>query len=176
MSWYFKSINQSFVIAPVLVWVLWNGESAGSPFTESLEYGHALFLQSVWQLLLLWALANMEVGKNSHFQFLWFFCMNVASSGSSDQPLWKAPSPSVGCTEGVDKNLPANAGDEGSVPGLRSSPGGGSGNPLQYSSRDNPTDTGARQATVRGVAKNRPQLSEWARVQVPCPTGNCANK
>ena len=31
------------------------------------------------------------------------------------------------------KNLPANAGDTGSVPGLGRSPGGGNGNPLQYS-------------------------------------------
>ena len=31
------------------------------------------------------------------------------------------------------KNLPANAGDMGSIPGLRRSPGGGNGNPLEYS-------------------------------------------
>ena len=33
------------------------------------------------------------------------------------------------------KNLPANAGDAatGSIPGLQRSPGGGNGNPLQYS-------------------------------------------
>ena len=33
----------------------------------------------------------------------------------------------------VVKNLPANAGDAGSTPGSRRFPGGGSGNPLQYS-------------------------------------------
>ena len=33
----------------------------------------------------------------------------------------------------VIKNLPANAGDSGSIPGLRRSPGEGNGNPLQYS-------------------------------------------
>ena len=36
----------------------------------------------------------------------------------------------------VVKNLPANAGDvrdKGSIPGSRRSPGGGHGNPLQYS-------------------------------------------
>ena len=32
------------------------------------------------------------------------------------------------------KNLPANAGDTGSIPGSGSSPGEGNGNPLQYSS------------------------------------------
>ena len=41
------------------------------------------------------------------------------------------------------KNAPANAGearDEGSVPGLRRSLGGGNGNPLQYSCLENPMD------------------------------------
>ena len=163
-------------ISPLSLHQCWSGSFAGSPFTESLEHGHSLFLQSVWQLLLLWGLANMEVGMNSHFRFLWFFCMNVASSGSRDQPLWKAPGPTLGSTGGTDKNLPASAEDVGSVPGLRSSPGGGNGNPLQYSSRDNAMDRGAWQATVHGYAKNRPQLSDWAHVQAPCPTHNCANK
>ena len=35
------------------------------------------------------------------------------------------------------KNPPANAGDEGSVPGLGRSPGEGNGNPLQHSSLGN---------------------------------------
>ena len=38
----------------------------------------------------------------------------------------------------VVKNPPANAGDTGSVPGLRRSPGGWNGNPLQYSYLENP--------------------------------------
>jgi len=33
----------------------------------------------------------------------------------------------------VVKNLPANAGNTGTIPGLGKSPGGGNGNPLQYS-------------------------------------------
>ena len=37
------------------------------------------------------------------------------------------------------KNLPANA-DVGLVPGSGRSPGGGNGNPLQYSCLKNPTD------------------------------------
>ena len=38
------------------------------------------------------------------------------------------------------KNLPASAGDighAGAIPGLERSPGGGNGNPLQYSSLEN---------------------------------------
>ena len=46
------------------------------------------------------------------------------------------------------KNLPAKAGDArdvGSVPKSGRSPGGGHGNPLQYSCLENPMDTGAWQ-------------------------------
>ena len=53
----------------------------------------------------------------------------------------------------VVKNLPASAGDVGSIPGLGRSPGGGNGNPLQYSCLGNFMDRGAWQATVLGVAK-----------------------
>ena len=59
------------------------------------------------------------------------------------------------------KNLPANAGDirdVGSIPGLERSPGGGYGNPFQYSCQENPMDRGAWQATVQRVAKSRTQL------------------
>ena len=39
------------------------------------------------------------------------------------------------------KNLPANAGEDSSlIPGLGRSPGEGHGNPLQYSSLENPMD------------------------------------
>ena len=44
----------------------------------------------------------------------------------------------------VVKNLPANAGDVNSIPGLGRSSGGGNGNPLQYSCLENPMDRGAR--------------------------------
>ena len=46
------------------------------------------------------------------------------------------------------KNLPANAGELGSIPWWGRSPGEGSGNPLQYSCLGNPMDRGARGATV----------------------------
>ena len=60
------------------------------------------------------------------------------------------------------KNPPANAGDArdlGSIPGSERVPGGGHGNPLQYSRPENPTDTEAWWATVPGVAKSRTRLS-----------------
>ena len=50
-------------------------------------------------------------------------------------------------------NLPANAGDVGSIPGSRRSLEGGNGNLLQYSCLGNPSDTGLWLATVHGVTK-----------------------
>ena len=41
------------------------------------------------------------------------------------------------------KNLPANAGEEDSIPGLRRSPGEGNGNSLLYSCLETPMDRGA---------------------------------
>ena len=40
------------------------------------------------------------------------------------------------------KNPPANAGDVGSIPGFRRSPGEENGNPFQYSCLGNPMDRG----------------------------------
>ena len=40
------------------------------------------------------------------------------------------------------RNLPANIGDKGSIPGLGRSPGEENGNPLQYSCLGNPMDRG----------------------------------
>ena len=57
----------------------------------------------------------------------------------------------------VVKNLPVSAGDirdTDSIPGSGRSPGGGHGNPLQYSCLENPMDRGARRATVYGVKKS----------------------
>ena len=53
------------------------------------------------------------------------------------------------------KNLPPDAGDAGSVPGLGRSSGQGHGNPLQYPCLENPMDRGAGWATVHGVAESR---------------------
>ena len=55
----------------------------------------------------------------------------------------------------VVKNLPANVGDIRDmdlIPGSGRSPGGGHGNPFQYSCLENPMDRGASWPTVYGVA------------------------
>ena len=60
------------------------------------------------------------------------------------------------------KNPPANAGDAGntgSIPGLRRSPGEGNGNPLQYCCLESSMDRGAWQAIVHEVAENETQLT-----------------
>ena len=61
--------------------------------------------------------------------------------------------------DSVVKHLSASAGDTGSIPGSGRSPGGGNGNPLQYSCLRNPMDRGAWRATDHGVAKSQTQLS-----------------
>ena len=61
----------------------------------------------------------------------------------------------------VVKNPPDNAGDvgdRGSIPGWGRSPGGGNGNPLQYSCLENPMDRGSWRATVHSVKKSWTQL------------------
>ena len=55
------------------------------------------------------------------------------------------------------KNAPAHAGDirdVGWIPGSVRSPGGGHGNPLQYSCLENPTDRTAWQVMVHRVSES----------------------
>ena len=53
----------------------------------------------------------------------------------------------------VVKNLPAKAGNAGSIPGSGRSPGEGNSNPLKYSCLRNPVDRGAWWAIVHGFKK-----------------------
>ena len=60
------------------------------------------------------------------------------------------------------KDPPASAGDRrdlGLIPELGRPPGGGHGNPLQYSCLENPVDRGAWRAIVHGVTKSRMRMS-----------------
>ena len=77
-----------------------------------------------------------------------------ARVGTSSDPTSGFPIGSVG------KEYVCNAGDLGSVPGSRRSPGEGNGNRLQYSCLENPMDRGARQATVHGIAKSQTRLCD----------------
>ena len=65
----------------------------------------------------------------------------------------------------VVKNQPSNAGDirdTGSIPGSGRSPGGGHGNPLQYSYQENFMVRGVCRATVHGVTKSLTQLKQMS--------------
>ena len=55
----------------------------------------------------------------------------------------------------VGKESAFSAGNPGSIPGSGRSPGGGHGNPLQYSCLENPMDRGAWWATVHWVKRVR---------------------
>ena len=77
--------------------------------------------------------------------------------------------------EQVVKNLPVKAGDirdMGSIPGLGRFPGGGNGNPLQYSCLENlwteePKDSWW--ATVHRVTKSWTEATQHACMVVTCP-------
>ena len=71
----------------------------------------------------------------------------------------------------VVKNSPTNAGDAGLIPGWGRSPGGGNGNPLQYSYLGNPMDRGAWRATVPGVTKESDETELLSKIQDPQSQG-----
>ena len=62
----------------------------------------------------------------------------------------------LGFSGGSDgKQFSSTEGDLGLIPRLVRSPGGGHGNPLQYSCLENPVDRGVWQAIVHGVTKSQ---------------------
>ena len=65
----------------------------------------------------------------------------------------------------VIRNLPAKAGEAGSISGLGRSPGVGNDNPLQYSCLDISMNRGAWQAIVYGAAKNWTRLRDWTHTR-----------
>ena len=60
------------------------------------------------------------------------------------------------------KESVCSAGDLGSIPGSGRSPGGGHGNPLQYSCLENSMDRGARQASPWGHKES--DTTEWLNI------------
>ena len=83
-------------------------------------------------------------------------------------------SPPTGASQGalVVKNLPANSGDirdADSIIRSGGSPGGGHGNPLQYSCLENSMDRGAWEATVHEVTKSQKRLKHLSIPPLPLP-------
>ena len=80
----------------------------------------------------------------------------------------------LACVSGLcpmEKGFPGLSGQESArsagaagvsslIPGPGRSPGGGNGNPLQYSWLESPTDRGAWRATVHGVADSQTRLRD----------------
>ena len=73
--------------------------------------------------------------------------MDIDMQLQNGLPLWLR-----GGSDG--KESACNAGDQGSIPGLGRSPGGGNGNLLQYFCLENSMDRGAWQTAVYGVTKS----------------------
>ena len=63
----------------------------------------------------------------------------------------------------VVKNLPADAGDTGSIPGLGRAPGEIKWQPIPVSCLGNPMDRGAWWVTVHGMTKSWTRLSTHTR-------------
>ena len=131
--------------------------SAPAHIHLSLTYLWALLLSKVnqWD----WPSCNfshfvfltiIQTGCPVAFSWPWFF-------RSSWQQIWDSQ------IVLVVKNPFANAGDirdVGLTPGSERSHGWQHGNPLQYSSLENPIDRGAWQATVHGVTKSQTPLKQ----------------
>ena len=71
------------------------------------------------------------------------------------------------------KGSACNAGDAGLIPGWGRSPGGGHGNPLQYSCLENPRGQKAWWATVHRVAKSRARLKQLSIHSHTYKTSGC---
>ena len=111
--------------------------------------------------------------RNNHFRGAKMFIPQCISGWPIQQRilLIKADHPPAGMPHAckfsqvalVVKNLAASeedVRDAGVIPGSGRSPGGGQGNPLQYSCLENPMNRGAWWATVHGVTQSRTQLKQ----------------
>ena len=94
-------------------------------------------------------------------QPLWVFFTSIKQNGDTDLIVLSSRLNEIYMYKGasqvalVVKNQPANAGDMRDISlilGSQRSPGGGHGNPFQYSCLENPMDRGAWLATVYGIS------------------------
>ena len=90
-----------------------------------------------------------------------FICFSTSFLTLLKELNLELPAGLVGFPGGSDgKESACDAGDLGLIPGLGRSPGGGNGNPLQYSCLENPMDRGVWWIIVHGVAKSQTRLSD----------------
>ena len=90
----------------------------------------------------------------------WLFPVGSTYEYNCFKHSWLRPGDSVGKESSCGTG---DAGIVGSIPGLGRSPGGGHGNPLQYSCLENPMHRGAWQAVVCSVAQSLIRLKQRAR-------------
>ena len=90
---------------------------------------------------------NMCAYVNTHITYVYVYVQKGFPGGS------------VGKESTCKAGEAGAARDLGLIPGLGRSPGGGNGNPLQYSCLGNPMDRGAWWATVNGVTRVRHNLA-----------------
>ena len=138
---------------------------SGSPFRAPpgpslwLPWGWGPFSQWGEMLTFSWKLVNITMNSfhtQAHGCPRWPACLPWWNLGPTSPQPWLLQATLL------VKNLPFNAGDDkdmGSIPGSGRSPGGGHGNPLEYSCLKNPMDRGAWRATVHGVTKGQTRLS-----------------
>ena len=133
-----------------------NASVLGTPMgCPSIPFNSVLTLPAIAQASSLRALSHKTVPHVRCHPKSW---LPVGPTGFEFRcPLFCSEASQV--AQGV-KNLPANAGDSGSIPGSERSPGEGHGHPLQYSCLGNPMDRGAGWATVHGVTKSQTRLSD----------------
>ena len=98
---------------------------------------------------------NWNKNLKSHILYLKEFCsITNPSFDAFLSSIW------VPLVAQMVKKSTCNAGDLGLIPGLGKFPGGGNGNPPQYSCLETPVDRGAWKATVYGVLRSQ-DTTKW---------------
>ena len=132
---------------------------------------HMAYITTCWETRKVWKRIKYIIGHSDQWQ--WRMTAGISDPRRSSQSssvkaliqeevatLLLLSMPKVFPDGSAVKNLPANAGDSGSIPRSGRSPGAGNGNPLQHFCLENPMDRGTCQAIVHGVSKSWTQLSD----------------
>ena len=157
-----KKLDMTWRLNNGLIAVTCEAESFPKPTTS------AGTLQRASHVLLMprWSNGFMMSSASSHWEFRPRRRARVSQNPSPCRVLGFPSLPKRVWTSQVVlvvRNLSINAGDlrdMGLIPGSGRSPGGGHGNPLQYSCLQNPMDRGAWWTTVHGVTKSQTWL-KW---------------
>ena len=131
---------------------LWEQENSGSFYSTNLATS-CLFGKLLVHFFLYNQPSSLHISLWAYAELLLYIYLKVQFLIHKIQ----IPSPWASQVALLVKYPPTNAGDPrdvGSIPGSGRSPGGGHGNPLQYSCLENPMDRGAWWATVHGVAES----------------------